>query len=141
MKQSTLENVFCRQMKIEDAKRKGIKQQSQLEIALFESLSKESESFQSDVILLINLIRGGPNQSLMLADLEIMNKAFNRFYVFLPEFHKRKKLPIESSKIPFTICFTSRVRQENLERPSLFQLYHTFDVTVVQDSVNKRCSP
>ena len=110
MKQSTLENVFCRQMKIEDAKRKGIKQQSQLEIALFESLSKESESFQSDVILLINLIRGGPNQSLMLADLEIMNKAFNRFYVFLPEFHKRKKLPIESSKIPFTICFTSRVR-------------------------------
>jgi hypothetical protein len=69
---------------------------SKLEDDIFRALEGESEQFQIDVALLLRLVKGGPGlrnkQVMMLADMEIMNSAFTRFYLFLPEFHRRKKL-------------------------------------------------
>jgi hypothetical protein len=33
--------------------------------------------------------------TLLLADLEILNKNFSRYYLYIPEFHRRKRLPVE----------------------------------------------
>jgi|LauGreDrversion4_2_1035121.scaffolds.fasta_scaffold128204_1 hypothetical protein len=66
----------------------------------------------------------------MLADLEIMNKQFMRMYYFLPEFHRRKKLQVDPAKLPLTICFSSKYKPEQLERPSLNQFFHIFDAKV-----------
>jgi hypothetical protein len=105
LKQSTLESMFSRQ---------GIVQESKLEDGIFAALDAETEQFQIDIALLLRLIKGGTGlrnkQVMMLADMEIMNSAFTRFYLFLPEFHRRKKLQVEAPKLPYTICFTSRYR-------------------------------
>jgi hypothetical protein len=53
----------------------------------------------------------------LLADLEIINDQFMRYYCYIPEFHRRKKLPIESHKLTYSIVFSSRSKPEHLERP------------------------
>jgi hypothetical protein len=110
---------------------------------------QESENFKSDVRLLSLIVRGGlgnprdPKEHLMLGDMEILTKHFNRWYLCIPEFHRRKKLPVEALKIPYTICFTTKYRIEQLDRPSLFQFFHTFDVMLVHQPLmgSQRASP
>ena len=61
-------------------------------------MKSESEDFIKGVELLIHLtatLEERPT-SLLLADLEILNKNFSRYYLYIPEFHRRKRLPVES---------------------------------------------
>lgn len=63
----------------------------------------------------------------------------------IPEFHKRKRLPVDSAKFSYTIAFTSIASAERLDRPSLYQFFHTFDVFVqtpsLSISLDRSCSP
>jgi hypothetical protein len=60
-------------------------------------LKSESEDFIKGVELLIHLTANLEERptSLLLADLEILNKNFSRYYLYIPEFHRRKRLPVE----------------------------------------------
>lgn len=71
---------------------------------LVKCLKDEAEEFQVDILFLAHILRGGSSSIdcedkspfLMLADQEILSKAFQKYYTFLPEFHRRKKIPIDS---------------------------------------------
>lgn len=56
----------------------------------------------------------------MLADFSIMEKVIQRLSVLMPEFHKKKKLPVDSNKLSYTIAFTSIQSADRLDRPSLY---------------------
>lgn len=58
----------------------------------------ESEDFKKGVELLTHLIATSDERPipLLLADLEILNKNFSRYYLYIPEFHRRKRIPVEA---------------------------------------------
>jgi|LauGreDrversion4_2_1035121.scaffolds.fasta_scaffold158996_1 hypothetical protein len=57
----------------------------------------ESDSFNKGVELLIHMTMYSLDRpsKLLLADAETLNKHFARMYLYIPEFHRRKRLPVE----------------------------------------------
>ncbi len=76
----------------------------------------------------------------MLADLEILNRNFLRYYMYTAEYHRRKKLQVDPALLPLTIVFSSNKRPEQLDRPSLYQFFYIFDYTAISNSQTPRSS-
>lgn len=94
-----------------------------------------SDETKRDMEMLCTLIA---NESMMLADADIMYSTLRKYNWFTKEFHLRKKLPVQEKEIPFTMAFTFIQRAENLGLPNQrYQEFHVFDSKPVQITNDK----